>query len=296
MEKITVYVGRQPIFDCTGNIFGYELLYRNSMINTFPQEVNPEQATIELLVNTFLTIGIDRLVGQTKSFINFSQLSLKKDIVEQLDPRFVIIELLEDVKINEGVIKTISKLRKRGFKIALDDFSFRQVNDHTVLPQLFQKVNIIKVDFLNTKPFDRRNIETLAKQYRHITLLAEKIETKLDYDEAKRHGYLLFQGFYFSQPEVIKGTEIPANYLLHLQLIKEFNELEPSVEKITELFMRDVSLSYKLLRYINSLTFDIPHQIKSINQAIMMMGLTESKRWLRILLLRDLGVGEGRGR
>lgn len=295
MEELAVFVGRQPIFDRTGNIFGYELLYRNSEDNVFPQGMNAEKATIDLLVNTFLTIGIDRLVGRTKSFINFSQLSLKSDIVEQLDPRFVIIELLEDVKITEEVIHSITRLRKRGFKIALDDFTLQQVKQDELLPLLFKKVNIIKVDFLATQPHERRQIEMLAKKYSNVTLLAEKIETQADHIEAKRNGYLLFQGYYFARPQVIKGKEIPANYLLHFQLIKEFNEEVPNVEKITELFMRDVSLSYKLLRYINSLTFDIPHQISSINQAIMLMGLTEAKRWLRILLLRDLGIGEGRG-
>lgn len=296
MEELAVFVGRQPIFDRTGNIFGYELLYRNSADNAFPQGMNPEKATIDLLVNTFLTIGIDRLVGRTKSFINFSELSLKSDIIEQLDPRFVIIELLEDVEITNEVIHSIGRLRKKGFKIALDDFTLKQVKQDELLPSLFKKVNIIKVDFLSTERHERRQIESLAKKYRHITLLAEKIETEADHEEAKRSGYLLFQGYYFARPQVIKGKEIPANYLLHFQLIKEFNEEVPNVEKITELFMRDVSLSYKLLRYINSLTFDIPHQISSINQAIMLMGLTEAKRWLRILLLRDLGIGEGRGR
>lgn len=296
MEQLAVYVGRQPIFDRSGNIFGYELLYRNSDSNAFPQGVDPDKATIDLLVNTFLTIGIDRVVGQTKSFINFTQQSLEKDIIDQLDPRFVIIELLEDVTITRDVISTITRLRKRGFRIALDDFSLKQVVDITLLPDLFRSVSIIKVDFMETAPPERLKIEALAKQYCNLTLLAEKIETKTDYEEAKRNGYLLFQGYYFSKPQIIKGKDIPANYLLHFQLLQEFNEEDPSVEKITELFMHDVSLSYKLLRYINSLAFEIPHQISSINQAIMLMGLTEAKRWLRILLLRDLGVGGGRGR
>lgn len=296
MEDLAVYVGRQPIFDRSGNIFGYELLYRNSDRNEFPQGIDPEKATLALLVNTFLTIGIDRVVGQTKSFINFTQQSLKNDIINQLDPRFVIIELLEDVTITAEVIETITQFRKQGFRVALDDFSLRQVSEANLLPKLFQNVNIIKVDFLHTDQLERRKIESLAKQHPNISLLAEKIETEEDYEEARQAGYLLFQGYYFSKPQIIKGKEISPNYLLHFQLLKEFNEEDPDLAKITELFMHDVSLSYKLLRYINSLAFDIPHQISSINQAIMLMGLTEAKRWLRILLLRDLGVGEGRGR
>lgn len=294
MEELTVYVGRQPIFDRKGNIYGYELLYRNSPKNSFPVGTDPEKATIELLVNTFLNIGIDRLVGKRKSFINFSIETIKQGLAEQLDPRFVIIELLENTEITEELLMILRRLRKKGFKIALDDFSNK--HEHSLLPELFETVNIIKVDFFHTDAPGRRRIELLTKKYRHLTLLAEKIETKEQFEEAKKHGYLLYQGYYFSHPQIVKGKEIQPNYLLHFYLLKEFNEEEPNIERISELFMHDISLSYKLLRYINSLTFNIPHEVKSITHAIMLMGLDEAKRWLRVLLLRELGVDSGRGR
>lgn len=294
MDELSVYVGRQPIFDRKGNIYGYELLYRNSPNNRFPVGTDPEKATIELLVNTFLTIGIDRLVGKHKSFINFSKEVITQGFVEQLDPSYVIIELLEDTDINDELIMTLRKLRKKGFKITLDDFSNK--NAHALLPQLFETVNIVKVDFLNTDANERRQIEQMTKRHRHLTLLAEKIETEEQFQEAKQHGYLLYQGYYFSKPQIVRGKEIPTNYMLHFYLLKEFNAEEPDIERISELFMHDISLSYKLLRYINSLTFNIPYEVTSIAHAIMLMGLEEAKRWLRILLLRELGAASGRGR
>lgn len=296
MLGLNVFVGRQPIFDRSGNVFGYELLYRNSESNAFPQGIDPEQATVDLLVNTFLTIGIDQVVGHKKTFINFTQQALENELFHQLDPNLVIVELLESVIITPEVIQDIIRLRKKGFKVALDDFSLKQLSNPALQASLFSNINIVKIDFLMTSQEERLQIETLVKKYRHLSLLAEKIETEETYEKAKRSGYSLFQGYYFSKPEVIKGKEIPANYLLHFQLMKEFNEMTSNIEKIRDLFMRDISLSYKLLRYINSLAFDIPHEISSINQAIMLMGLTEAKNWLRILLLRDLGMGEGRGR
>lgn len=296
MTDLNVFVARQPIFDRSGNIFGYELLYRNSASNSFPKGVDPEQATVDLLVNTFLTIGIDQVVGRKKSFINFTHQALENELLNQLDPNLVIVEILESVTITPEVIQDIIRLRKKGFKVALDDFSLKQLSNPALQELLFNNINIIKIDFLMASQEERIQLETLVKKYRHLSLLAEKIETKEAYEKAKRSGYSLFQGYYFAKPEVIKGKEIPANYLLHFQLMKEFNEMTPSIEKITDLFMRDVSLSYKLLRYINSLAFDIPHEISSINQAIMLMGLRKAKNWLRILLLRDLGMGEGRGR
>lgn len=293
MSELNIYVGKQAIFDLNGNIYGYELLYRNSEINKFPDE-DPEQATVELLVNTFLTIGIDKLVGKSKSFINFSQNTLESGIADQLDPRFVIIEVLEDAKLTPKLIQVLLRLRKRGFKVALDDFF---IDASARLPRnLFQAVDMVKVDFLNTTATDRRRIELLVKKNRHIMLVAEKIEDEADYEEARKHGYLLFQGYYFARPEIVKGKEIPPNYVTHFQLIKEFNEEEPNVNQISTILKRDVSLSYKLLRYINSITFDIPNEIHSIHQAVMLMGLRETKRWLRILLLREMGRASGRGK
>src|SRR5699024_197975 len=112
MDELNVFVGRQPIFDRAGNVFGYELLYRDGPNNAFPQGINPEKATLELLVNIFLAIGIDSLVGRSKSFISFSQRSLEGDIIDQLGSRFVIIELLEDIEFTNGVIATLRELRK----------------------------------------------------------------------------------------------------------------------------------------------------------------------------------------
>lgn len=294
MKDLNVFVGRQPIFDKKGNIYAYELLYRSSKENKFPKDIDPERATIELLNHTFLTIGIDKLSGEKQSFINFPEKLIEQNVVDQLNPRLVVIELLEDAKITPHLISQLARLRKKGFKIALDDFCLK--DEPEFIDELFRITHIVKVDFLNTSPSERRAIEALVKRYTHITLLAEKVETQIHYEEALKNGYLLFQGYYFARPQVIKGKEIPHNYMLHFQLINEFNAEIPDIQKISELFMHDVSLSYKLLRYINSLTFDIPNKISSINQAIMLMGLQEAKRWLKVLLLRDMGIGSGRGR
>src|SRR5690625_2972064 len=122
MDNLTVFVGKQPIFDRKGNIYGNELLHRGSNANKFPRDIKPEEATIQLLVNTFLTIGIDKIAGETKSFINFSQKSLEDGLADELNSRFVVIEVLEDVSLTESMIKKLVKLRKKGFTIALDDF------------------------------------------------------------------------------------------------------------------------------------------------------------------------------
>lgn len=290
---LNVFVGRQPIFDRNGNIYAYELLYRNSEKNMFPN-VNPEKATIELLINTFLTIGIDKVVGGMKSFINFSEDLLKHDIIKQLNPNFVVIEILEDVEINAYFIRQLAGLKKLGFTLVLDDFVLG--TEHELYRKLFKLISIIKVDVMNTSPIEKRKIEVLVKNYPNISLLAEKVETIEEYEEAKKLGYLLFQGYYFARPEIIKSSDIPLNYALHLHLFQKLNEEVPDIDEITNLMSHDVSLSYKLLRYINSFAFDVPNKIHSIKQAIMLMGLNKARKWMQILLLHDIGEGVGRGR
>lgn len=287
-----VFVGRQPIFDRQNNIFGYELLYRNSEENSFP-DVNPELATMELLMNTFFTIGVEEVVNRKKSFINFSEPLLHDDILPQLSAKTVIIEILEDVQITPVLLERLKQLRKEGFTFALDDFILK--NDNSLIKELFKLIHIIKIDYRHTTAKQRQQVEELVKEFPHITLLAEKVETKAEYDEAYEKGYRLFQGYYFARPDVIKGKDIPPNYAIHFYLFQKLNESEPDLDEITDIIKRDISLSYKLLRYVNSLTFSIPYDITSIHQALIMMGFNNAKKWVHILLLYDIGKVNGNG-
>lgn len=280
-----IFLGRQPILTTEGQVYAYELLYRNSEENRFSATC-PERATATVLVNAFLSIGIDEVSGDSLSFINFNETMLEQDFMTNLNPRQVVIELLEDVEITPGLIRRLRELREMGFRIALDDFILTADFQY---PELFQFVNIIKVDFLNTTPGERANIEALIQKYPNLTLLAEKVETKEDFDFARKQGYRLFQGYYFAKPEMIKSRDIPANFSLYLHILNEIKRDAPDIDEITELVMHDVSLSYKLLKYINSLAFDVPYEIRSIRQAIMLIGINETQKWLQVLLLYDMG-------
>ena len=290
---IDVFIGRQPIFDRKENIYAYELLHRKDETNVFPN-MNPEEATLQLLINTFLTVGIDEVVGQTKSFVNFSEKLLSHDIMNQIDPDYVVIEILEDTKVTLSFIQKLKKLRNKGFTLALDDFVMEA--DNNLYDEVFKLVHIIKIDYLFTPEDERKRMENIIKGYPNLSLLAEKIETEEQYIEARRSGYHLFQGYYFAKPEIVKRSDIPSNQVLHFHLFQMLNKEDVDVDEVSQLIMHDVSLSYKLMRYINSLAFNIPNEINSIRQAIMLMGLTETTKWIRILIMNDLAKGKGKGR
>lgn len=288
-----IFVGRQPILDRNGQVFGYELLYRNSEKNVFP-DVDPEKATIQLLVNTFLSIGIDRVVGKSLSFINFTGELLTKDLFTSLHPECVVIEILEDVEITPSLITRIRQLKREGFRLALDDFVMQE--QYAIHTELFHLIDFVKVDYMAVEKNERKNIEKFIKSYPHIRMLAEKIETKEQFEEAKKSGYDLFQGYFFSKPEIIKGVEIPSNFNLHLRIIEKLNEETPNINEIARMILQDISLTYKLLRFINSMHFSIPKKVRSIKQAIVIIGLRGMRKWMRILTLQDIGETSGEGR
>lgn len=293
MKDLNIYVGRQPILNRNGDIYAYELLYRNSDQNAFPN-VDPAKATIGVLVNTFLSMGVDQVAGQRLVFINFPETLLAQTLFTKLNPDRVVIEVLEDVHISSALIDRLEVFRKAGFRIALDDFIFEErYRKHT---RLFKLISFIKVDFLNTSLAERARIENFVQDYPHIALLAEKIESEEEFNEAKKRGYRLFQGYFFAKPEIIKSKEIPSNVALHFHVIQKLSSKNPNIAEISSLIEHDVSLSYKFLRYINSLAFDIPNKIGSIKQAIMLMGIEEAKKWMQVLMLHDLGEGNGKGR
>lgn len=285
MSGSTVFVGRQPILDRNQKLFAYELLYRNSNSNKFPN-INPEQATISLLVTTFMSIGVDRVANGHLSFINFSAKLLMKDFYLTLDPKKVVIEILEDVEITPALLRRLRKFKKRGFKLALDDFILQ--DQYLLYRELFTIVDIIKVDFSLISDSEHRRIQKFLRKYPHLSLLAEKIEDEEQFHKALKSGYSLFQGYFFAKPEIIKSAEIPTNTLLYFEIIKELNSSMPDIDVITNLIKRDVSLSYKMLRYINTLAFEVPMKISSIKQAIILIGLTEAKRWMQVLLMLNM--------
>lgn len=293
MTNLNVFVGRQPILDIHENIYGYELLYRSSEKNAFP-EINPDEATIGLIINTFLSIGIDKVNDEGLSFINFTGNLLAQDIFDNLDPKRVVIEILENVEITEALKSKVRLLKEQGFQIAMDDFVMEaQYENHL---DLFNHIDYIKIDFFCANEKERHVIEEFARKFPQIRLIAEKIETREDYEYAKKFGYTLFQGYYFAKPEIISGYEIPSNMHVHFRVIEKLNAYEPSIREIAEFIKQDVSLSYKLLRFINTYSVGIPRRINSINQAIIVIGLNEMKKWMHVLALRDIGESSSSGR
>ena len=280
-----VFIGRQPIFNIKEEVVAYELLYRNQNSKAFPI-TEPDAATVDVLVNYFLSMGIDEVTKGKPGFVNFTENLLMSQVIEVIPPSNIVIEILENVPITKELVNRVKELKKLGYKIALDDFVLNR--DVPYYDELFQYTDCIKVDFLATPLLERMEIENRVKQsFPHIQLLAEKVETRNQFDVAKHSGYTLFQGYFFEQPQIIKSTDIPSNTMQYLQVFSLLKEEEPDINLIAENIERDISLSYKLLKIINDTNMRQKSKVRSIKQAIVFIGLTELRKYIYLLAMRD---------
>ena len=276
-----VYVARQPIFKKNKKLYGYELLFRGGMSNVFP-DIDGDTATSKLLSNSFLNIGIDQLTGGKMAFINFTQELLIKKIPMMFPVENMMVEILEDVSPNKEVVSACLDISGAGYAIALDDFVFKNE-----LKPLIKMAHIIKIDFILSPIEEIRQLVNMLKGYK-IKLLAEKIETYDEFEKALSMGFTYFQGYFFSKPEILSSKEITPSKITLLQIVGEANKKDCSFDKLEKLITRDVSISYKLLRYINSAFFRRACEISTIKHAIVLLGEKEIKRFISLVTTAEL--------
>jgi EAL and modified HD-GYP domain-containing signal transduction protein len=276
-----VFVARQPIFDQDRKIFAYELLFRTGMSNAFPG-VDGDEATSSLLSSSFFTVGIEQIASGHKAFINFTEDMLVSGIPAMFPPDCVVVEVLEDVRPTDEVVAACRDLAAKGYILALDDFVYAE--DLTPLIELAQ---IIKVDFRLTPLDEIKGMVATLKKY-PCKLLAEKIETYEEFTLAGSMGFVYFQGYFFSKPEVLKNKDIPTSQLALLQLIVEVNRAEFEVSDIEKLVNQDISISFKLLKYLNSAYYSRAQPVTSIRQAIAFLGERGTRLFVSLIATSKL--------
>ena len=277
-----VYIARQPIFDNHMNLYGYELLYRQSDKNYFV-EIDDDKATTELIYNSFLVVGLNDLTDGTKAFINFSKDLINSQVPYLLPKDRVVFEILERQEATQETIDTCDKMRALGYELALDDF----VMEDSFLP-LIDKVDIIKVEYPSVSLSDQRNFIQKLRSKSKVKFLAEKIETREDYQRAVEIGYDYFQGYFFSKPAMVNSKEIASLNLNLFSILEELKKPEPSYPEISEIIQRDLGLTYKLLKLANSAYMGARNNIKSIPQALTYIGIKELHQWVSLMMLKEL--------
>lgn len=276
------YAARQPILTKDKQLFAYELLFRDSIQNVFPN-IDADEATTKIIEASNFNSGINNFSGNKPAFINFTLDTLTKGYPETLNPAEVVIEILESVKPSTHLLRLCRDLHSKGYTIALDDY----IHDD-IWRYFFPFIQIIKVDWQDVTLDTIHKIKSSIVDYPHIKLLAEKVETHEEYNAALELGFELFQGFFFAKPEMVKKKSLSPSQMAVTLLLKETSQPDLNYKKITEIFERDVTLSYKLLRYVNSPVFRRRNEVSSINQAIVILGSKELRRFLGLMFAANI--------
>lgn len=275
------YLARQPIFDANRQLHGYELLFRDGEANAFPN-INADEATSKLITEHHLFMGVEKITGGHRAFINFSADTLIHHFPTSIDPKSMVIEVLESVPISSELLTACRELHRMGYQLALDDHDFDSKWD-IFLPY----VSIIKVDVRQFNILQISKYISRIKQY-PVTLLAEKVETQEEFEKLKTLGFSLFQGYFFARPEMLKHKKLASSKINLMMLIAESTQLLLDFEKLSGICERDVGLSYKLLRFVNSASYGRGQAIGSLKHAMVYLGEAELKKFIALLALANL--------
>lgn len=271
-----VYIGRQPIYNCDLKVTAYELLYRDSEAN-FADGVDGEMMTTQVIINAFLDIGIDELVGEHIAFINIPRGYIIGEQTHSLPKDRVVLEVLEDVEVDDKVVLGVQNLVDQGYNIALDDFIY-----HDTVQPLVKLANIIKIDLM---ALDRAKLDQYVKRLKSqdVKLLAEKVETKEEFDYCKLLGFDYYQGYFFSKPQIVMGAKLAPNRVAVLQLITKLYEPEVTYGEIEKVISQDATLGYKLLRILNSAAYSLSRKIDSMQHALAILGIKNIRNWVSMI-------------
>ncbi len=279
-----IFIARQPIFDGEKRVYGYELLYRSGVENVY-SEADGDKASLSVIGNTLLVVGAKEISEGKKIFVNFTRKLLLENAATYLPKKIGVVEILEDVEPDDELLTAIKTIRSQGYTLALDDFVLRGNEDSPFL----ELVDIIKVDLRQTDEQEREDIAKRFSNSGNVKLLAEKTETREEFDNALKMGYSYFQGYFFCKPVILARRDISSHKIHYLRILKEISADNPNFDTIKHIIEHDPSLAYKLLQYVNSAFFGLRREISSIMHALQILGEAEIRRWVSLAIIMELG-------
>ncbi len=279
-----VHIARQPILDARQQVFGYELLHRRSA-DAAGFSGNGEQASAQVIADAVVAIGFDTLTGGGRAFVNLAAETLLADAGAVLDPELVVLEILETVAATSEVVAMCESLKARGYALALDDFMPGSSAEALVPHAAFVKLDVMALSPALVS-------ETAARMLaRGVSVIAEKVETAADFERAKAAGCSLFQGYYFCRPTTFSAKALSTSQVAQMRLMAALYKPTVSLSDIEDLLKHDTSLSYRVLRTVNSAGFGLRREVRSIREALLMLGLGQIRKWTSVWVLAGMNRG-----
>lgn len=281
MTSDQIFVGRQPIYNRSLDTYAYELLFRDGHQNR-ANVFDGDKATSQVILNTFLDIGFEKVVGSSKAFLNLTRSYIDGSIQLPFTNSQVVLEVLEDVPPEPEIIAGLQELSKRGYTLALDDFVYDQA-----LQPFIDLADIIKIDI---QSFSASELQQHVTQLQGsgVKLLAEKIETQQEFERCKSLGFDFFQGYFLSKPEIIIGKKPPQNKLTALELLSRLQAPDVELHELEKIVSKDAALTYRVLKFINSPVSGISTEVSSIKHALLMLGIDTLKSWVSLIVFSGL--------
>jgi EAL and modified HD-GYP domain-containing signal transduction protein len=284
------FVARQPIFNDKLDVVGYELLFRGEgyandaavIADPAGPAATPEGATATVVLNLLTELELKRIVGNKTAWINVSREFVLGGLVEAVPAGQVGLEIPESELMLEGMVDALRELKDHGYRLALDDFRHRPGSD-----ELLDLFDVVKLNMLEL------GREQLSEHVERLkphggVLVAEKLSTQEDHEFCVEAGCALFQGYFFCRPSMVAARGISANRLSLLQVVSALQNPEVQLEGVEQLIARDVALSFRLLRYVNSAFFGLRGDVRSIGQALALLGLENVRRWATLSVLASI--------
>lgn len=282
-----VFVARQPIYTPELRVWGYELLFRHGSAARTAEIVDGDLATARVIADGYALVS-EGLASSQKLLVNFTTKSILEDAARALPSDRVVIEILETVSPDPAIVAACHRLKDEGYVIALDDY----LGDRPELKALVEIADIVKVDVLGMS--DARMTAVATDLCEHgCVLLAEKVEDRRVFERARELGFTLFQGFFFSKPEVVSGRKVATSELSRLRLLRETALQSTDVTALSRIIASDPGLSHRLLRHLSSAAYGRRGPVRSIRQAALYLGGVALSQWLRVVLVSDLCTKPG---
>lgn len=277
MVSEKIYISRQPILDLKNQLHGFEVLLRSDQ-NAGSNLLCTEQSSVDGIMETLYDFGLEEVVGNRhKIFLKVNSEILMSDWIELFPKAQMVIELLESIEMNQRVLNRCKSLKAMGYTLALSNFIYKPTYQ-----AIFESIDIIKFDLMTVSPEFIEEMLMPLKRW-PLTFLAEKVEDMYQFDRTRALGFELFQGYYFERPSIVGGKKIDPSSVSVMKLMYQVSR-DAELSEIEETFHASPSLSYHLLRLVNSAALNIRTQIETIRQAIVLLGRAQLNRWAQVLL------------
>jgi c-di-GMP-related signal transduction protein len=276
------HMARQPILDLRGKVHAYELLFRDGLENAFRGDGEMASRTI---VDNAVIFGLEDLTAGLPAFVNCTGELITGELAEVLPPETAVLEILETVDPTPELIASCRLLKAQGFRLALDDFVWRPM-----FVPLVEMADYIKVDFLATNAEQRQELFQQIRGH-SAAMVAEKVESIEEHNQARREGFTLFQGYYFCRPVMMEKRKIPSNRLHHFEILQLLHTDPMDFRRLGPLVKSDASLTHRLLRLVNSAGFGIRREVTSIHSALVIVGEENFRRMATLAIASELNAG-----